>query len=73
MAPFTKVNHHTADSALALLRGALALVDELDPPADLREAAFTTAAGLLNSHTLVPSGPPQVLPAMAIPRNHGRQ
>lgn len=43
----TEVPHNTREQAVDVLRAAIALVDELEPPDDLRAAVFAQAAQLL--------------------------
>ena len=68
----TKTHFNTADETHAYLEAGLAIVAELDPPADLREATFRKALDLLTAANIQMTDPgPQVrpVPALAIPRN----
>ena len=49
-------------------RKALALVEEIDPPSDLRAAVFAGVLGLYSGRQVVFE---QVGGLMSIPRNHG--
>lgn len=57
-----RIEHHayTREQATEHLRAALAIVAELDPPSDLREAAFTNAVSMLSRKDVQIE---QVLPA----------
>jgi hypothetical protein len=59
-------HHNDAGQVEDYCRAALALVDELDPPADLRPLVFAKAVDLLSAKTLqcVPSS------ALSVPAAH---
>ena len=61
--------HNTPEQVLAYVRAGLAVVEELDPPDDLRAAVFTAAVNLASSKSisLQPVGLGNGL-GMAIPR-----
>lgn len=44
-----EAHYNSREQVVAYLAGALAVVDELDPPADLREPAFVKAVELLSA------------------------
>jgi hypothetical protein len=65
-------HHNEPEQVEAYLRGALALVEELEPPADLREATFTKAVDLLSAKTLqVAPASGLAVPPSAMGGNHG--
>ena len=68
----SKTHFNTRNEVLVYIRNGLAIVAELDPPADLREATFRKALDLLTAANIQMTDPgPQVrpVPALAIPRN----
>ena len=65
----TEVQHNSAEQTHAYIAAALALVEELEPPEDLRVAAFSKAVDLLSAKQLILEQPAPIgMPAMAIPR-----
>ena len=52
--------HNSPEQVREYLAGALALVDELDPPDDLRVAAFTKACDLISAKQIVYEQPASV-------------
>lgn len=66
-----ETHHNTADQVRGYLAGALALVEELNPPEDLRVAVFTKAADLATAKQIFIEPADQLAisqPAMTIPR-----
>jgi len=49
----TDYPHNTAEQVRGYIEGALELVDELDPPTDLREHVFVKACDLLSSKQVI--------------------
>jgi len=45
----TEYQHNTPEQVREYVEAALALVEELDPPADLREACFTQALNMTSA------------------------
>lgn len=65
-------HHNEPEQVEAYLRGGLALLAELEPPADLREAVFTKAVDLLSAKSLQVAPPAALaVPASAMGPNHG--
>ena len=48
-----EIPNNTPEQVRAYIAAALALVDELEPPDDLREAVFTAAAGMISGKQIV--------------------
>ena len=69
MTTFTKVNLHTVESAERIVRDALTVLENVDPPDDLREQTYTAALNLLAQVHLEQTAP-AVLPSMMIPRGN---
>lgn len=65
-----KIEYHlsTDEQVEAFTRKALALVEDIDPPQDLRASVFAAAVGLYSGRQVVFE---QVGGLMAIPRNNG--
>ena len=61
-------HHNTPEQVVGFLRAGLDMVEDLDPPSDLREAVFTQAVQMIQARAIQFE---QVGPMMAIPRNHG--
>lgn len=48
-----EIQNYTQDEVRAHIGDALALLDEYDPPADLREAVFVQAVGLYSGKQII--------------------
>lgn len=59
--------HNTPQQVEEYLRAALKLVEELDPPSDLRSVCFDRAVNLLSSKQIIAEQTPSLVPNMAIP------
>ena len=64
----TELMHNTPEQVREYLREALAIVEELDPPTDLREVAFTKAADLVSGKQIAVEQVVPGIPGMTIPR-----
>jgi hypothetical protein len=53
-----EIPHHTPEQVREYLREALAVLEEIDPPADIRAPLFTQAAALLSGKNII-MGQPQ--------------
>lgn len=63
-------HHNTPDQVEEYLRAALAVTDEIDPPADLRPAMFTAAVNLISGKQLIlEQDPPVLLGQGLVPRH----
>ena len=60
--------HNTPEQAREYLREALTIVDELDPPADLRPLVFDKACNLVSAKNIAVEQVSAGIPTMAIPR-----
>lgn len=58
----TYLHHNTYDQAADYLRAALELIDQHEPPTDLREAFFVKAVDLLSAKAMLQTPPPFGLP-----------
>jgi hypothetical protein len=52
--------NNTPEQVREYLRGALAVLDEIDPPAELREAVFTQAVSLISGKQIIFASPQPV-------------
>ncbi|HEY2936941.1 MAG TPA: hypothetical protein VGJ25_10090 [Gaiellaceae bacterium] len=67
MARTHRLRHFSREQALEVLREAAEIVDELDPPAELREEAFRSAAAMVSKVTLTIEQP-GALPDLSVRR-----
>jgi hypothetical protein len=65
---FREHQHNTPEQVEEYLAAALAAVEKLNPPEDLREAFFTSAVHLISNKQIIAEQAP---PLMAIPRGMG--
>jgi len=71
MAGFHELPHNSAEQVEAYLRGALELVERLEPPPELRPLVFDKAVQLLSAKTLV-QPPPALAGVTMAPAVRGR-
>lgn len=71
MATFSERNHNTDAQVRGYIEAALALVEELDPPGDLREHVFIKATDLYSAKQIIMEQMQPAFPGMAIPRGRG--
>ena len=65
----TEHPHNTPEQVRGYIADALALVEELDTPGDLRAVAFVQACQLLAAKQIVMEQIAPMIPHMAIPRS----
>lgn len=61
-------HHNTPEQVLGYLAAALLVVDDLDPPADLREACFNHAVSLTAAKQIMVEQVHGLPPNMVVPR-----
>jgi hypothetical protein len=64
----TDIPNNTPEQAREYLEAALELVEQLEPPAELREHVFNRAVELLSGKQILVSQPPSVSPFAGLPR-----
>lgn len=64
-----ELENYTREQVADCIRGALELVDELQPPAELRAAAFTEASRLLSSKQVVLEQAPSAIADLGMLRH----
>lgn len=56
----TEIPNNTPEQVMAYVRAALVVLEEVDPPADLREAVFTASVGLISGKQIMMEQPQPV-------------